>query len=367
MGRMAPTPLFVLRYPAKPTVALARAQRPTAPYVSGEIIVKLRAGVQVQTNPSSLSIQSANSVDDLVAKLGVTQIKPLFADSAQPPLGSFSTQANQPRVMIFKLPKGTELSAAQIASRNAAIEYAEPNYLYELSATPNDPYFGSQGSWGQDFDDLYGLKLMSMANAWDQTRGDNVIVAVIDSGIDPTHEDLAANLWTNTAEIPDNGIDDDGNGYVDDVYGWDFVDSDGEPQDGNGHGTHVAGTIAAVGDNQTGVIGVAPRARIMALKGLSDSGRGSTAGLARALRLCHRQRRARHQQQLRRPQSLANPARRRQLRPSAQRRGHRGRWQLEPRRRLSWSRRFSSGDRGRCERCRRQARRLFQLWPANRC
>ncbi|MBW2578895.1 MAG: S8 family serine peptidase, partial [Deltaproteobacteria bacterium] len=118
-----------------------------------------------------------------------------------------------------------------------------------------------------------------------ETRpGEHVVVAVIDSGLDANHPDIAGNLWRNSAEIPGNEIDDDGNGFVDDVFGWDFVDGDEIPEDGAGHGTHVSGTISAHGNNQIGVIGVAPWAKIMALKGLADSGAGDAVALANAVR-----------------------------------------------------------------------------------
>jgi len=110
------------------------------------------------------------------------------------------------------------------------------------------------------------------------------VVAVIDSGLDVDHPDIAANLWRNPAEIPDNEIDDDGNGLVDDIIGWDFVDGDGIPEDRVGHGTHVSGTVAARGDNEIGVIGVAPWAKLMALKGLTDSGSGDALALANTVR-----------------------------------------------------------------------------------
>jgi subtilisin family serine protease len=109
------------------------------------------------------------------------------------------------------------------------------------------------------------------------------MVGVIDTGIDYNHPDLAANVWTNPLEIPGNGIDDDGNGYVDDVHGYDFVNRDGDPMDDHGHGTHVAGTIAAVANNGIGVAGVSWHAKVMALKFLDAGGSGWVSDAVEAL------------------------------------------------------------------------------------
>ncbi len=109
------------------------------------------------------------------------------------------------------------------------------------------------------------------------------MVAVVDTGLDVDHPDITARTWVNSHEIPGNGIDDDGNGFVDDVQGWNFVLGNAFPRDDNGHGTHVAGTIAASGDNGIGVIGVAWRARVLPLKALDNTGHGWASDLARAI------------------------------------------------------------------------------------
>lgn len=113
-------------------------------------------------------------------------------------------------------------------------------------------------------------------------------VCVIDSGVDYTHPDLVANMWTNLGEIPSNGIDDDGNGYIDDVHGYNFADDNGDPMDAytNGHGTHVAGIIGAVGNNRMGVSGVAQDLSIIACKFLLDSGRGLISDAIRCMDYC---------------------------------------------------------------------------------
>ena len=175
-------------------------------------------------------------------------------------------------VYRMDLPANADLNAA-IADLESDphVEYAHPNYVAHLVYTPNDPYWASSGSWGQPRADLWDLKLMHTNQAWDATRGNGVVVAVVDTGVDINHPDLAGNVWTNPGEIPDNGVDDDGNGYVDDVHGWSILQNDNQVDDDIGHGTHVAGTIAAQDNNGIGVVGVAPDSKIMPVQVFSFS------------------------------------------------------------------------------------------------
>jgi thermitase len=179
-------------------------------------------------------------------------------------------------------------AAERALERQNGVLYAEPNAIRRASLRPDDQHFsllwamentgqsirGSAGSADADTD---------AGDAWDAGIGGGVTVAVIDSGVDLAHPDLAANAWHNPGEYgsgrESNGLDDDLNGRVDDWRGWDFVAGDNNPADENGHGTHVAGTIAAQRDNGIGVAGVADGSRLMALRVLNAQGTGSVAGV----------------------------------------------------------------------------------------
>ncbi|MFZ7090797.1 S8 family peptidase [Primorskyibacter sp. 2E233] len=179
-------------------------------------------------------------------------------------------------MLVIEAPDA-EFGALSTRSLNVpGIAYIEPVYVVRADATPNDPDYPQQWAWP---------KIKAPA-AWDIGKDSgNLIVAVVDSGVDYRHPDLAANMWKNPGEIPANGIDDDGNGVIDDVFGANFVGAatNGDPMDDNQHGTHVAGTIGAVTNNSLGVAGVNWKTQIMALKFLSASGSGSTAGAIRAI------------------------------------------------------------------------------------
>ncbi len=222
-------------------------------YRPGEVIVKFRDGESATT---------------------------LASDGAQV-MKRFS--AGRHRLHHVKLRNGLSVEEAITKyGKNPAVEYVEPNYTYQLSDIPNDPQFGQLWglhNTGQTVRGVTGTPGADIqaAEAWDITTGSsNVIIAVIDTGIAYDHPDLAANMWTNPGETPNDGKDNDGNGFIDDVHGYDFFNDDGEPMDvplvagisfGKvGHGTSIAGTIAAAGNNGMGVTGVMRSARLMALK-----------------------------------------------------------------------------------------------------
>jgi subtilisin family serine protease len=151
-----------------------------------------------------------------------------------------------------------------------------PNYVVSIDATPNDPKLSSL--WGM------GSSGIDATTAWDAGTGSTgIVVAIIDTGIDYTHQDLIDNLWINTAEVAGNNRDDDNNGYIDDIYGINAITSSGNPYDDNAHGTHVAGTIGAVGNNALGVVGVNWNVKIMGLKFLDANGSGSLGDAIEAM------------------------------------------------------------------------------------
>jgi subtilisin family serine protease len=205
-----------------------------------------------------------------------------------------------------------QMGAAMAELRaNDLVAGVQPNFVHrilteplpDVSVIPNDPYVSSdgttwsEGSFGNAFPDLYGVRNLHALEAWslldtngngvfdgnETAPGEGVVVAVIDTGLDATHPDIAGGVFINPGEIPGDGIDNDGNMLVDDVSGWDFVDNDPIPEDLHGHGTHVAGTVAAGSNNAEGIVGIAPFAQILPIKALNDAGSGSSADLAAAV------------------------------------------------------------------------------------
>ncbi|MBL8843170.1 MAG: S8 family serine peptidase [Planctomycetes bacterium] len=164
---------------------------------------------------------------------------------------------------IVAVPYGTHLAARERYAAEPAIERADLDHARRLAHVPNDPYWPNH----------WHLQNITADLAWDTEKGDpSVVVAVMDTGLEVTHPDLAGNVWFNPGEIAGNAIDDDGNGYVDDVNGYDFAYLDGTPNDVHGHGTACAGIVAATQDNAIGVSGVAPQCRVAGIKAALDTG-----------------------------------------------------------------------------------------------
>jgi subtilisin family serine protease len=196
--------------------------------------------------------------------------KPILVDVAN----NLSTFSSSPETTGYNPSLVTSDCANLLAYMEDESLKCQPNFVYTASVIPNDTNYSS----------LYGMGKIAAPEAWEINTGStDIIVAVIDTGIDYTHPDLAANMWINSGEKPGNGIDDDGNGYTDDVYGYDFYNNDPDPYDDNEHGTHCAGTIGAVGNNSQGVVGVSWNVSLMGLKFLGASGSGNTFDAIRAI------------------------------------------------------------------------------------
>lgn len=210
-------------------------------YKEGEVLVKFKKRVT--------AAQAAMLADDLAADT----VKEF----------TILSQMRQSGYFLFASAHRSTQQLLDDMRARPEVEAVSPNYRRRLQRLPNDPKFNQ----------LWGMNKIAAADAWEKNIGSpGVVLAVLDTGVDYRHEDLAANMWRNPGEIAGNGIDDDGNGFVDDVYGYDFAaDSNGgqdsDPMDIDSHGTHVAGTIAAVGNNGIGICGVNWNAKIMALKG----------------------------------------------------------------------------------------------------
>jgi subtilisin family serine protease len=231
------------------TVKSILAEADKGPYKKGELLVRYKTGT------SSAASARAN------AAVGASAVRRFSIVNAEQ----------------VKLPEGVSVKEA-IAQymQDPNVLYAEPNYLRYPKMVPNDQYFNPQ-QWALNNTGLYASGTqgadIKMPQAWDITQGSrDVIVAVIDSGVDYNHPDLVSNIWTNTKEDCNNGKDDDGNGYIDDCEGWNFPADTNDPMDDEGHGTHVSGIIGAVGNNGLGIAGVMWKVRIMPLKFISRLG-----------------------------------------------------------------------------------------------
>lgn len=175
----------------------------------------------------------------------------------------------------IKIERNKNMSQAMTALKNDPdVIHVEPNYYGEFLSEPNDP----------DFEQQWYLSNIEAPAAWDISLGKDVIIGLVDSGVDLDHEDLADNIWTNEGEIPGDAIDNDYNGYIDDVNGWDFGDDDDDPTDEYRHGTMVCGVIAAIQNNELGISGTAPESKILPLK-VSEGSTGSfnALGVAEAI------------------------------------------------------------------------------------
>jgi subtilisin family serine protease len=248
------------------TLVPAAAAEPE--YVEGEVIVTFKPGTSEQGARTKLgrkSLAFARRFDLLSEKRG------------------------RQTGLVRRQDKSTA-ELIQDLQNDPDVEHVEPNYLRHVSAVTNDSRFGELWglrNTGQTVDGVKGTAGadIKFAEAWDMARLTNteIVVGVIDTGVDFTHPDLQANMWVNAGEVAGNNRDDDGNGYIDDVHGYDFSSNRSDPSDADTHGTHVAGTIAAVGNNENGVVGVNYRAKIIAMRVSTTGTSISTSAVIEAI------------------------------------------------------------------------------------
>lgn len=234
------------------------------PYHPSRLLVRYKARVATSTRQATLRAAAATRVLARYRLVDGLELVEVSADRLDASLAAFRADPN--------------------------VRYAEPDYRIETAAIPNDALFDLQWglhNTGQTINGVAGTPGADIraSEAWDLFTGNpNFRIALIDTGVDYNHPDLAANIWTNSAEANGiTGVDDDGNGYVDDIHGYDTGDDDGDPMDSIGHGTHLAGIIGALGNNTLGVAGVNWRCKLVPLKFFDSQGLGFTSDAVEAL------------------------------------------------------------------------------------
>lgn len=280
---VASTLLFVGHAPAQTAGLTPPGGGPEGPYTGfdtpvprkGQIVVKLGAGT---LQAAQRAVQKRHGVIQASAALLEREIARLFGLRTSKQIAGSSF-----------LVSGASVNSAKVRSlqRKGAVSRVELNYRVNAFLEPNDFLYRLGLLWPIQNTDITGRVAgpdINVREAWDITLGSSdMVVAVIDTGVDVTHPDLAETIWRNTAETANNGIDDDKNGFIDDVAGWDFVDNDGSPNDQLFHGTHCAAIIGASINNNRGVCGVAPGVKILPLRVLNAKGEGDTAALMQAV------------------------------------------------------------------------------------
>jgi serine protease len=230
--------------------------------------------------PHSVLVRFKDAGPAQVRSSVLAGIKASFEDRNHDGIYDRFANLDQPGLMKLDLDPSMSVEAAlERLRKDPTVQYAEPNYLQRIDTTPNDARFS----------ELYGLHNtgqtggtadadIDAVEAWNVTTGSSdIVVGVVDTGVDYNHVDLAANMWVNPGEIAGNGIDDDGDGVIDDVHGFNAITGSGNPMDDHSHGTHCSGTIGGVGGNNLGVAGVNWHVSIMAIKFLSADGSGTLA------------------------------------------------------------------------------------------
>jgi subtilisin family serine protease len=339
IGRIGCFHLYILMCVCLP-IGIATGQATPVPHVES-VLVKYRSEGPhaLDSCADQLSSRGANfsdatrdrsdSLDQIIARHGLGRQRALFAvqpgetlherrsalrsrwsrrtPSGPRTLPSMSHSGTTDLAHWYRI-QGSGLPLGELISElreDPHVEWVQPDYALTLDqqSSFDDPFLHSSGAWGQDHPDLWGPERTRATAAWSVSTGEDVVVAVVDTGLDYSHPDIDDNVWINRGEDLDgdlrftsadlNGIDDDENGFIDDVIGFDFANStkvhedsavaDPIPFDDHGHGTHVSGTIAAEGNNGIGIVGIAPEAKIMALKGFAADGSARSTDLWRAV------------------------------------------------------------------------------------
>lgn len=228
--------------------------------------------VGFKTDKKRITSFSQSELNLTAANLPLKSMQPLLTHSVDSSIITAKNSEQSISIYRLQLESGANKTAVlQTLNNNPAVAFAEPDYLAHIIATPNDPLYSGQ----------WGLTKIQAPIAWDVTTGSSdVVIAVIDSGMDMTHPDLSGQLWTNPGEIAGNGIDDDNNGYIDDVHGWNMVDDNADLSDNTGHGTEVAGIIAAASHNNVGITGLCWQCRIMVVKVTQPGGVANYSDIA---------------------------------------------------------------------------------------
>ena len=248
---------------ANPALVDASLRNPDFKYVQGQLLVQFKPGAAAELREHALALSGAKTLKVL--------------------RGVMNSAERDGQLHLVQLPANkTVAMAIHELRQNGLVKFAEPNWIHHTFGAPNDPYYTNGSLWGYygNTSPLKTNKFGSQAGeAWDLGKrcGNDVVIGIIDEGVMTTHPDTMANIWTNPFEIAGNGIDDDGNGFVDDIHGWDFKNDDASTFDGttDDHGTHVSGTIGATADNGVGLIGICPTVKMIDGKFLEGS--GSTA------------------------------------------------------------------------------------------
>ena len=273
-------------------------------YREGEILVKFKADGAVQMRApkkAKFATSQVNAVDALFEELGVDSIEQLMPRTGHKNVGRRVKAYNGKDVEVKDLSKlyrltlkaekaQTMFDAIDKLKAQEEVEFAEPNYIVYTMALPYDEDIPTADQQTYTAEPLYsqqwGLQAINLPALWDKPKKSTKrpVIAILDTGVDIEHPDLAANIWTNTTEA--NGIggqDDDANGFKDDIHGWDFINNHSVTNDFNGHGTHCAGIAAAVGNNGIGITGANPDALIMPVTVMQSNGTGDVATIVKGI------------------------------------------------------------------------------------